>query len=179
MVVDEARDRRNLAGRPERFLLEALETFPKLRGRLNQATVTRRTLTISRINVRAKQLSNEGLLLVGDATGYYDPFTGEGIYRALQGAQLAAEIALEALAKNDLSAATLARYDRLYRETFKGKRLVEMIVQSAVQAPPLMDHLARILGRRKAMADTVVAVTGDFLPSSAVLRPGYLLRLVV
>jgi flavin-dependent dehydrogenase len=179
MVVDEARDGRNLAGRPERFLLEALETFPKLRGRLNQATVTRRTLTISRINVRAKQLSNEGLLLVGDATGYYDPFTGEGIYRALQGAQLAAEIALEALAKNDLSAATLARYDRLYRETFKGKRLVEMIVQSAVQAPPLMDHLARILGRRKAMADTVVAVTGDFLPPSAVLRPGYLLRLVV
>jgi menaquinone-9 beta-reductase len=179
MVVDEARDGRNLAGRPERFLLEALETFPKLRGRLNQATVTRRTLTISRINVRAKQLANEGLLLVGDATGYYDPFTGEGIYRALQGAQLAAEVALEALAKNDLSAATLARYDRLYRETFKGKRLVEMIVQTAVQAPPLMDHLARILGRRKAMADTVVAVTGDFLPSSAVLRPGYLLRLVV
>ncbi|HEY7091763.1 MAG TPA: NAD(P)/FAD-dependent oxidoreductase [Ktedonobacterales bacterium] len=179
MVVDEARDGRKLAGRPERFLLEALETFPKLHGRLEQSTVTRRTLTISRINVRAKRLSDEGLLLVGDATGYYDPFTGEGIYRALHGAQLASEVALEALAKDDLSAATLARYDQLYHETFKGKRLVEMIIQSAVQAPPLMDHLARILGRRKAMADTIVAVTGDFLPPSAVLRPGYLLRLVL
>jgi len=179
MVVDEARDGHKLAGQPERFLLEALETFPKLRGRLDQATVTRRTLTISRINVRAKRLSDEGLLLVGDATGYYDPFTGEGIYRALHGAQLASEVALEALTKDDLSAATLARYDRLYRETFRGKRLVEMIIQSAVQAPPLMDHLARILGRRKAMADTVVAVTGDFLPPSAVLRPGYLLRLLM
>ena len=73
----------------------------------------------------------------------------------------------------------LARYDQIYRETFKGKRLVEMIVQSAVQTPPLMDHLARILGRRKTMADTIVAVTGDFLPPSAVLRPGYLLRLVL
>jgi flavin-dependent dehydrogenase len=179
MVVDEARDGRKLAGRPERFLLEALETFPKLRGRLDQVTVTRRTLTISRINVRAKRLSDEGLLLVGDATGYYDPFTGEGIYRALHGAQLASEVALETLAKDDLSAAILARYDRLYHETFKGKRLVEMIIQSAVQAPPLMDHLARILGRRKAMANTVVAVTGDFLPPSAVLRPGYLLRLIL
>jgi flavin-dependent dehydrogenase len=179
MVVDEKRDGRHLAGRPERFLLEALETFPKLRGRLDQATVTRRTLTISRINVRAKRLSDDGLLLVGDATGYYDPFTGEGIYRALHGAQLASEVAAEALAKTDLSATTLARYDQIYRETFKGKRLVEMIIQSAVQAPPLMDHLARILERRKAMADTVVAVTGDFLPPSAVLRPGYLLRLIV
>ncbi len=54
-----------------------------------------------------------------------------------------------------------------------------MIIQSAVQVPPLMDHIAAILSRRKAMADTVVAVTGDFLPTSAVLRPGYLLRLVV
>jgi flavin-dependent dehydrogenase len=179
MVVDEARDGRNLAGRPERFLQEALKTFPKLAGRLDQVTVTRRTLAISRITVRAKRLSDEGLLLVGDATGYYDPFTGEGIYRALHGAQLASEVALDALTKNDLSAAMLARYDRLYRETFKGKRLVEMIIQSAVQAPPLMDHLARILGRHKAMADTVVAVTGDFLPPSAVLRPGYLLRLIV
>jgi flavin-dependent dehydrogenase len=179
MVVDEARDGRALAGRPEKFLLEALETFPKLRGRLDGATVTRRTLTISRINVRAQRLSEEGLLLVGDATGYYDPFTGEGIYRALHGAQLASEVALEALTKDDVSAATLARYDRLYRETFKGKRLIEMIIQSAVQAPPLMDHLARILSRRKPMADTVVAVTGDFLPPSAVLRPGYLLRLLV
>jgi flavin-dependent dehydrogenase len=179
MVVDEARDGPNLAGRPERFLLEALATFPKLRGRLDQATVTRRTLTISRINVHAKRLSDEGLLLVGDATGYYDPFTGEGIYRALHGARLASEVALEALAQDDPSAATLARYDRIYRETFKGKRPVEMIIQSAVQAPPVMNHLARILGRRKAMADTVVAVTGDFLPPSAVLRPGYLLRLIV
>jgi flavin-dependent dehydrogenase len=179
MVVDEARDGRKLAGRPERFLLETLESFPKLRGRLDQVTVTRRTLTISRINVRAKRLSDEGLLLVGDATGYYDPFTGEGIYRALHGAQLASEVALEALAKDDLSVASLARYDRLSREMFKGKRLVEMIIQSAVQAPPLMDHLARVLGRRKAMADTVVAVTGDFLSPSAVLRPAYLLRLVL
>jgi menaquinone-9 beta-reductase len=179
MVVDEKRDGRNLAGRPERFLLEALETFPKLRGRLDAVTVTRRTLSVSRLTVRAKRLSDEGLLLVGDATGYYDPFTGEGIYRALRGARLAASVALEALAKDDLSAATLARYDRLYREAFKGKRLVEMIIQSAVQAPPLMDHLARILGRRKEMADTVVAVTGDFLPPSAALRPGYLLRLVL
>jgi flavin-dependent dehydrogenase len=179
MVVDERRDGKALAGRPERFLREALETFPKLRGRLERVTVTRRTLTTSRICVRARRLSDEGLLLVGDATGYYDPFTGEGIYRALHSAQLACEIALEALAKGDLSATTLARYDQLYRETFRGKRLIEMIIQSAVQAPPLMDHLARVLGRRKAMANTIVAVTGDFLPPSAALRPGYLLRLIV
>jgi flavin-dependent dehydrogenase len=179
MVVDEARDGHKLAGRPQEFLLEVLETFPRLRGRLAHAVVTRRTLATSRICVRALRLSDTGLLLAGDAGGYYDPFTGEGIYRALRGAQLAAGVAREALAADDLTAATLARYDRLSAAEFRGKRTVEAIIQAAVQVPPLMDHLAAVMRRRKAMADTAVAVTGDFLPPSSVLRPGYLLRLVV
>ncbi|HZC04916.1 MAG TPA: FAD-dependent oxidoreductase [Ktedonobacterales bacterium] len=179
MVVDEARDGRSLAGKPEAFLLDALRTFPGLRDRLGPLVVERHTLTTSRLNVRARRLSDAHLLLVGDATGYYDPFTGEGIYRALAGAEMAARVALPALAANDLSAARLLAYDRAQRQAFRGKRLIEEIIQTAVQHPSLMDHIARTLSRRKAMADTIVAVTGDFLPASAVLRPGYLLRLVV
>ena len=179
MVVDEQRDGRALAGRPQEFLLDALGSFPRLHGRVGAVSVARRTLTVSRMCVRARRLSGDGLLLVGDAGGYYDPFTGEGIYRALRSAQLAAAVARDALAGDTFGAEYLARYDGLLREEFRGKRLIEMIIQSAVQVPPLMDHLAAILSRRNAMADTVVAVTGDFLPTSAVLRPGFLLRLVV
>jgi menaquinone-9 beta-reductase len=179
MVVDERRDGAALAGRPEAFLLEALRTFPGLRGRLDAASVVRRTLTTSRLCVRARRASGEALLLVGDAAGYYDPFTGEGIFRALRSAQLAAEVAEAALRTGHLSAAALSRYDRLQRATFRGKRTVEAIIQASVQVPPFMNRIAAVLGRRKDMADTVVAVTGDFLPPSAVLRPGYLLRLLV
>ena len=98
MVVDEERDGRKLAGRPQEFLLESLATFPRLRGRLDRLRVDRPALTVSRIGVRAKRCSGEGFLLVGDAAGYYDPFTGEGIYRALRSAELAGEVAGEALA---------------------------------------------------------------------------------
>ncbi len=179
MVVDERRDGPHIAGKPQQFLLDALQTFPLLRERLGPLMVERQTLTISRLSVRARRLSDARLLLVGDATGYYDPFTGEGIYHALKSAELVAAVARPALLADDLSAARLAAYDRAHAETFRGKRMIEQIIQSAVQAPPLMNHIARTLGRNKAMADTVVAVTGDFLPPSAVLRPGYLLRLVV
>lgn len=179
MVVDEARDGRLLAGRPDEFLIETLASFPRIGGRLEMARVVRRTLAVSRLSVRARRVSGDGVLLVGDAAGYYDPFTGEGIYRGLRTARLARDVALEALAEGDLSAARLAQYDRLQRREFRGKRLVERIIQSAVQAPPLMDHVAAVLARRKAMADTIVGVTGDLLPAGAVLRPGYLVRLVV
>jgi flavin-dependent dehydrogenase len=179
MVVDERRDGRNLAGKPETFLLDALSTFPGLRDRLGAQRVERHTLTMSRLNVITRRLSGERLLLVGDATGYYDPFTGEGIYAALHGAELLASVALPALAQGDLSAEALSVYDKRYRAEFRGKRLVEGIFQLAVQTPLLLNHIARVLERRKFMADTMIAVTGDFLPASAVLRPGYLARLVV
>ncbi|HEX8997570.1 MAG TPA: NAD(P)/FAD-dependent oxidoreductase [Ktedonobacterales bacterium] len=179
MVVDEARDGRRLAGKTDEFLQEALRTFPRLRGRLDSLTIERQTLTTSRLSVRASRLVDERLLLVGDATGYYDPFTGEGIFRALRTAQLMAGVATAALARDDLSRKALSAYERLCRQEFRGKRLVEQIIQTAVQHPALLNHIATTLQRRKSMADTMVAVTGDFLAPGAVLRPGYLLRLVM
>lgn len=38
------------------------------------------------------------VLLVGDAAGYYDPLTGQGISRAIRGAQIAATSILRELA---------------------------------------------------------------------------------
>ncbi len=179
LVVDEARDAAHLAGRAQVFLLEALATFPGLRNRLNDVTITRKTLAVSRVCVRASRLSDDGLLLVGDAAGYYDPFTGEGIFRALRSAQIASDIALASLEHGRLDAAALGAYDRRHYRAFLGKHQVEQILQAAVQVPPLMNHIARVMRRRKWMADTAVAVTGDFLSPFAVLNPGYLARLLV
>ncbi len=178
LVVDEHRDGHHLAGDKEAYLLSSLRTFRGLRDRLDRVSVSRRTLAVSRINVHARRLVDDGLLLVGDAAGYYDPFTGEGIYRALRGAELAARVGIPALAADDVSATRLQPYSELQRHEFRGKRLVEAIIQSAVQVPPLMNHIAGVMQRRKAMADTIVACTGDFVPTSAVLRPGYLIKLL-
>lgn len=179
MVVDEAREGRHLAGHPQAFLLDALESFPRLHGRLSHVTVVRPTLTTSGICVRACRLADDGLLLVGDAAGYFDPFTGEGIYQALQSAQIAAGVIARALASGDVSRQALQPYVAHHRRAFKGKRTVEALVQSAIQVPGMMNQMARALARHKSMADTIVAVTGDYLPPSAILNPAYLLRLLV
>ena len=179
MVVDEARERVKLAGRPQLFLLEALHTFPRLDGRLDAMEVVRKTIAISRIHVKARRIVDDGLLLVGDAAGYFDPFTGEGIYGALASAKLAAGIADRALAAGSVDKAALAEYQRGHAALFRGKGVVEGIIQAAVFAPALMNQIARRMGRNKAMADTLLGVTGDFLPTSAVLNPRYLARLVI
>ncbi|MGH2484408.1 MAG: NAD(P)/FAD-dependent oxidoreductase, partial [Ktedonobacterales bacterium] len=173
MVVDERREGRALAGKPREYLLDALRTFPRLRDRVGTLTVVRPALTASRLSSRVRRRSAEAALLVGDAAGYYDPFTGEGIYHALRSAQIASAVIVEALAAGDVSMGALSRYDRAHAVAFRGKRAVEIGIQAAVQSPVLMAHIAARLEKRKSLADTLVAVTGDYLSPAAVLRPGF------
>ncbi|NOX89806.1 MAG: NAD(P)/FAD-dependent oxidoreductase [Calditrichaeota bacterium] len=53
-----------------------------------------------------------GFLLLGDAAGLIDPFTGEGIGNALYSAKIAARVAKEANSVRNFSADFLAKYDR-------------------------------------------------------------------
>ena len=122
-----------------------------------------------------------GAALVGDAADFFDPFTGEGIYAALRGGELLAPFALEALGAANGRAAdrALAAYDRARRREFRGKWMVERLIGAAVAFPPLINRAARVLSRRKDMADLLVGVAGDFVPAREVLRPRYLLRLLL
>ncbi|MBN1861159.1 MAG: geranylgeranyl reductase family protein [Candidatus Thermoplasmatota archaeon] len=58
------------------------------------------------------------LLLVGDAAGFINPLSGEGIYYAMASGQIAAEVLGEALEKNQTTEEFLARYQNRWRKDF-------------------------------------------------------------
>ena len=107
-------------------------------------------------------------MLVGDAAGFIDPFTGEGIYRALRSARAAAE-ALTAL---DDGAA--ARYLVGRRRAFAAKDALTWLVQGMLAAPPLMGYALRRLASRPEAAATLGSALGDCRPASDALSPRFL-----
>jgi geranylgeranyl reductase family protein len=121
-----------------------------------------------------------GAALVGDAADFFDPFTGEGMYAALRGGELLAPYLLNALESGTAEeAAILSGYDGARRQEFGGKWKIERIVGMAIAYPYFMNNAAKVLSRRKDMADLLVGVAGDFIPPSTVLRPRFLFNLFI
>jgi flavin-dependent dehydrogenase len=120
----------------------------------------------------------DGALLVGDAAGYYDPFTGQGIYRALRGGELAAEAAHAALRAGDASARALAPYERARRAAFGPGERMQHVVEAFVSRPRLLSAVARRFTARPAMADAVIRVTGDVSPAASLFAPRFLAGLL-
>ncbi len=62
--------------------------------------------------VLINSLYANNLMLIGDTAGFVSPITGEGIYQSIFSAQASAEVAIEALEREDYSAAMLKKYRR-------------------------------------------------------------------
>jgi flavin-dependent dehydrogenase len=156
----------------------ALATLPGLAPRLAGARRIGRVRGVGPLAHRARRTAGPGWLLAGDAAGFLDPFTGDGVYEALRGAELAAAVAVRALASGDLSGRALAPYERLRRRTFGAKWRLAWLLQVFVHQPALLSYALRRLGQRPRLAQHLTAALGDFGPAGAALRPAYLWRVL-
>ena len=97
------------------------------------------------------------VLLCGDAAGFVNAFTGEGIYYAMVSGEHAAKVALRALERNDFSEKSLSTYQTnwqreigkelevsvaIQRESFKRRHLIDFIVKAAQKNDLLRRSLA-------------------------------------
>jgi flavin-dependent dehydrogenase len=177
-LVVGARGARAIAPDPGRFLDEWLAARPQLRDRFAAARRVSPVMATGPFASHARRAWAHGALLVGDAADFFDPFTGEGIFAALRGGELAAEQARAALEapSNARMVEALRAYDDRRRETFSGKWMVERVIAAVVGSPTLMNRAATVLGRRRDLADLLIGVTGDFVPSREVIRVRYVLE---
>ena len=90
------------------------------------------------------QMVADGYLCVGDAAHQSDPLTAGGIGPGMVGGHLAGQVAVEALAANDVSANFLKRYEQLWDERFgKTFRRLHRIRHALLKIPE--DKLSEII----------------------------------
>jgi geranylgeranyl reductase family protein len=135
--------KRTLGGSPlehhTRFLQEA-GALGIVRGRSNPANFKAYRLPLGGPLART---FNDRVLLCGDAAGFVNAYTGEGIYHAMVTGEHAGAVAGEALAAGDLSAVRLADYERRWRAEV-GDELADAVrIQRRLFADP-------------ALADTII-----------------------
>jgi geranylgeranyl reductase family protein len=149
----------------------AIAGLPAVAGRL----AGRQRLTpirgASPIGHRVADVAGPGWLLVGDAAGFVDPFTGEGIHRALRSARAATD----AIARGG-DPGRAYRHER--RAAFAAKSALSWLVQGFLAVPPLLEHALERLDGRPQAALRLGSALGDCRPATDALAPGALLEVL-
>jgi flavin-dependent dehydrogenase len=90
--------------------------------------------------------AHENLFFIGDAARVVEPFTGEGIYYALQSGELAANSVAKIIA-GDNRKSVLREFGRAYAQMYGGRLWINRLARAAVVRPQLGSffvHAARI-----------------------------------
>lgn len=116
-----------------------------------------------------------GFALVGDAAGYFDPFTGQGVYQALRGAELLAAALIPALAGRRRNVGVLHGYGWKHRLLVRPSRLMQYGIDGVLARPALADRAIDRLSRAPAAARAVLDATADVRTPFCLLSPGALL----
>ena len=144
MIIKDMKDKKvNL----KEAMMKEIETNPLFAERFNEAEpledVKAWNLPIASYH---RKCYGNGFLVLGDAASLIDPLSGEGIGTAMISSKISAQVAVEAIKKNDFSEKFLEKYDELlwkeigpeiktnYKLQRLGKRFPFMIDRLIVKA---------------------------------------------
>jgi 2-polyprenyl-6-methoxyphenol hydroxylase-like FAD-dependent oxidoreductase len=119
-----------------------------------------------------------GALLVGDAAGFLDPFTGQGVFLALTGAERAAAAAQAVMRDGADERRAFADYARWRVADFRRRQRLGRVVSLLIGAPALARRAALRLARRPDLAATLIDALGGAAPPQSALRFSVLGRLI-
>ncbi len=170
LVVPE-REARGIAGRRREFMLAALADFPEVEARVRRAEWDGPVMVTGPFDRPVRRPAAPGVVLVGDAAGYYDPFTGEGVYQALRSAALATEAIEASLRDPRGQSKALKEYTARMRREFGPRRALQHVIEAVISRRRTMSSFVAALGGAEVAARRLLRVTGDLAHPLTLLDP--------
>ena len=144
---------------PAALLWRAVTADAQLRARFADAERVSVPTVVGPLAVETSASGMPGLLLAGDAAGFVDPMTGDGMRLALHGGLLAAEVALQMLADPTVAGHELLRRRRA--DLFGRKLGINRRLRTLVGHPALVRGGAVIAHAAPAVVRRLIAYAGD------------------
>jgi len=119
-----------------------------------------------------------GFLLLGDAAGLIDPFSGEGIGNAFYSARIAVAACAEAIREGNTSAGSLRRYEDRLWEALGDELKVSRQMQWIGRIRPVLNFVINKAAHNRAIADHVCGMLANAVPKKDMTSPLYYLRLL-
>jgi flavin-dependent dehydrogenase len=144
---------------PAALLDRELRRDPLLCTRAAGARRISPSVVLGPLAVDSTGASIDGLITAGDAAGFIDPMTGDGLGFATRGAELAAAAALRALEHG--WAGLHDDLDRQRRHRFRGKWRFNRAMRALVASPTAIDATAAAARVAPGLLRAVIAYAGD------------------
>ena len=153
------------------FINQRTQASPHLRSRIAPLTSVAKVRATFPAAASVRSVITQNAALIGDASGFLDPLTGEGIYQALWTARALAE---EVVAVNQSEAGlapALQCYADRRRAQHRGKRVCCQAFQSIIRRPKLSNAVLGLLAWRKGVGDAFIGLIGNiYSPGQAVWK---------
>ena len=119
-----------------------------------------------------------GFMLLGDAAGIVDPFTGEGIGNAMASAKFAIEIADKAKVQNDYSKRILSEYNKLLWSSLGPELNTSTKLQDLSNYRILLNLVINKASRSKEIKEIISGMLANETPKDRLSNPMFYLKVL-
>ena len=106
------------SGNPRNLLHKLMHAHPAASEKLRHARVLQTFFHPVTLGGNIPRTYTDAFLVAGDAASHVKPTTGGGVIFGMNSARIAAEVACEALQRNDFSSVFLSRYQKRWKDAF-------------------------------------------------------------
>ncbi len=157
----------------DEFASSHMAIAPHLQERLRTATRTRPWRGTGPFAFATTTATVPGAALVGDAAGYVDPMTGEGIYFALFCAKALGTAIRSALDAPEHEARAMAKYRQTRSRELNARLCGTKALQRGLRSPWVVRRFLGTIRKWPTIADLVVTLSGDTIHPRQLWQPSF------
>lgn len=159
-------------------LVKLLSTQPALKDRFKEAVPLSDIQGYGLpLGSKKRKISGNRFLLMGDAAGLIDPFTGEGIANAIRSGRIAAAHVQKAFEQNKFNSDFNQLYDQeIYNKMWKEFRLSHNL-QKLFRYPSLINFVAKKANKNKSVQTLLSSMLNDINMKKELVKPSFYFRL--